>query len=305
MRRYLSLTPFDGLLLLMVLIWGSNYSVVKASLTEILPQAFNALRLLVSSACFAAAMLYQGWPRIERRDWARLAALGAIGHFVYQACFMGGLARTTASNSSLIIGCSPVAVALASAIAGHERVPRAQWIGVFLSVVGVYLVVGRHADFGASSLTGDLLTLCAVACWAVYTVGARELLTRYSPLTVTGLTMLLGTALYAPASMPELLAMDWGRVHPWAWVALVLSALLALNVAYLIWYTSVQRIGNIRTSVYSNIIPLVAMSVAALTLGERLTSSKIGGAACVLSGVAITRIAAARRGTAPEPPAEE
>ena len=304
MRRSLALTPFDGLLLLMVLIWGANYSVVKASLTEILPQAFNALRLIIASAVFAAAMLYQDWPRIERRDWMRLAVLGAIGHFIYQACFMGGLARTTASNSSLIIGCSPVAVALASAIAGHERVPRAQWAGVFLSVTGVYLVVGRNADFGTASLIGDALTLCAVACWAIYTVGARELLTRYSPLTVTGLTMLLGTALYVPATMPELTAMDWGRVHVWAWVALVLSALLALNFAYLIWYTSVQRIGNIRTSVYSNIIPLVAMSVAALTLGERLTGAKIAGAACVLSGVAITRMFS-RKGTEPEPPAEE
>jgi drug/metabolite transporter (DMT)-like permease len=303
-RRFLSLTPFDGLLLLMVLIWGSNYSVVKASLTEILPQAFNALRLIISSTVFAAAMLYQGWPRIERRDWVRLIVLGAVGHFVYQACFMGGLARTTASNSALLIGCSPVAVALASAIAGHERVTRAQWAGVLLSVSGVYLVVGRQANFGSASLVGDVLTLGAVACWAVYTVGARDLLTRYSPLTVTGLTMLLGTALYVPATTPELLAMDWGRVHAWAWVALVLSALLALNLAYLIWYTSVQRIGNIRTSVYSNIIPLVAMSVAALTLGERLTGAKIAGAACVLSGVALTRMFA-RKHAGPEPPAEE
>jgi drug/metabolite transporter (DMT)-like permease len=303
-RRRLALTPFDGLLLLMVLIWGSNYSVVKAALVEILPQAFNALRLGVASAFFAAAMLYQGWPRVVRRDWARLALLGAIGHFVYQACFMGGLARTTASNSSLLIGCSPVAVALASAVAGHERVPRAQWLGVLLSVAGVYLVVGRDAEFGTTSLVGDLLTLCAVGCWAVYTVGARDLLTRYSPLTVTGLSMLLGTALYAPASAPQLLAMEWGRVHPWAWVALVLSALLALNVAYLIWYTSVQRIGNIRTSVYSNIIPLVAMGVAAITLGERLTVWKFAGAACVLSGVAATRMFA-KESAGSEPPAEE
>lgn len=304
MRRALAITPFDGLLLLMVLIWGSNYSVIKASLTEILPQAFNALRLVIASAVFAAAMLYQGWPRIAPRDWLRLAALGVVGHFVYQLCFMGGIARTSASNSSLIIGCSPVAVALASAVAGHERVPRAQWAGVLLSVVGVYFVVGGHADFGAESMLGDMLTLCAVACWAVYTVGARPLLARYSPLAVTGLTMLIGMAVYVPATMPELRVVKWDAVHPWAWAALVLSALLALNLAYLIWYTSVQRIGNIRTSVYSNIIPLVAMSVAALTLGERLTGRKIAGAACVLSGVALTRFFAQKH-TEPEPPAEE
>ena len=73
-RRSLALTPFDGLLLLMVLIWGANYSVVKAALTEILPQAFNALQLLLASAVFAAAHALPG-PAADRA--ARLGAPGA------------------------------------------------------------------------------------------------------------------------------------------------------------------------------------------------------------------------------------
>lgn len=304
MRRALTFTPFDGLLLLMVLIWGANYSVVKAAIEEIPPQAFNALRMSVASAVFAAALVARGLPRVARADWGSLALLGAVGHFVYQVCFMGGLARTTASNSALIIGCSPVAVSIASALAGHERVPRSQWAGVLLSIFGVYLVVGTGAEFGGSSLAGDLLTLCAVGCWAVYTVGSRPLLSRYSPLAVTGITMLAGTALYVPASFPQLAQVEWGRVPAWTWAATVLSALLALNVAYLIWYTSVQRIGNVRTSAYSNFIPLVAMSVAAVALGETIAAPKLAGAGAILAGVVVTRIAARRR-PEPDPPAEE
>ena len=303
MRRWLTLTPFDGLLLLMVLIWGANYSVVKSAIREIPPQAFNALRMGVASAVFAAALGAHGLPRVARADWLRLALLGMIGHFVYQACFMGGLARTTASNSALIIGCSPVAVSIASALAGHERVPRAQWAGVLLSVVGVYLVVGTGARFGGASLAGDLLTLCAVGCWAVYTVGSRPLLARHSPLAVTGVTMIAGTALYVPASAAELAQVRWAEVPGWAWAAMVLSALLALNVAYLIWYTSVQRIGNVRTSTYSNLIPLVAIAIATVALGETMTAGKLAGAGAILAGVALTRIAARRH--TPEPPAEE
>jgi len=303
-RRGLTFTPFDGLLLLMVLIWGANYSVVKSAIREIPPQAFNVLRMGVASAVFLTALAVTGVPRIARADWARLALLGTVGHFVYQVCFMAGLSRTTASNSALIIGCSPVAVSVASALAGHERVPQSQWLGVLLSVFGVYLVVGTSAEFGGSSLAGDLFTLGAVCCWAVYTVGSRPLLARYSPLAVTGITMLAGTALYTPASAAQLAQVDWGHVPAWAWASMVLSAVLALNVAYLIWYTSVQRIGNVRTSAYSNVIPLVAMSVAAAALGETIGASKLAGAAAILTGVAITRIAA-RKPAAPEPPAEE
>jgi drug/metabolite transporter (DMT)-like permease len=253
---------------------------------------------------FAAAIAAKGLPRVSTRDWVRLAMLGTVGHFVYQMLFMAGIARTTASNSALIIGCSPVAVSIASALAGHERVPRAQWAGVVLSVVGVYLVVGVGAEFGGASLAGDLFTLGAVCCWAVYTVGSRSLLARYSPLTVTGLTMLAGTALYVPASAGQLAQIAWGRVPLWTWAATALSALLALNVAYLIWYTSVQRIGNVRTSAYSNFIPLIAIAVAAATLGEPIGASKLAGAGAILAGVLITRIAARRQATA-DPPAEE
>jgi drug/metabolite transporter (DMT)-like permease len=302
-RRWLTLTPFDLLLLLMVLIWGANYSVVKSAIREIPPQAFNVLRMGVASAVFAAALAATGLPRVARADWVRLALLGTVGHFVYQVCFMAGLARTAASNSALIIGCSPVAVSIASALAGHERVPRTQWAGVLLSVVGVYLVVGAGAEFGGASITGDLLTLGAVCCWAVYTVGSRQLLTRYSPLAVTSITMFVGTALYAPASSGQLAQVRWTGVPGWAWVFMVLSAVLALNVAYLIWYSSVQRIGNVRTSAYSNLIPLVAISVATVALGEAVTARKLAGAGAILLGVAITRIAARRHLS--EPPAEE
>ena len=215
MRRWSALTPFDGLLLLMVLIWGSNFSLVKAALAEIPHQSFNALRLVIASAIFLVAILAKGWPSLSRADWIRLALLGIVGHFVYQLCFMGGLARTTASNSSLLLGCSPVAVALASAMAGHERVSRAQWVGAGLSVVGIYLVVGTGAHFGGASLAGDFLTIGAVVFWAIYTVGSRALLDRLSPLVVTGLTMAIGTMLYVSTAFSELVRIDTGRIHAW------------------------------------------------------------------------------------------
>ena len=84
--------------------------------------------------------------------------------------------------------------------------------------------------------------------------------------------------------------MDWGSSVGWTWVSLVLSALLALNVAYLIWYTGVQKIGAARTSMYSNLVPIVAMTVAAVWLGEPLGAAKIFGATAVLSGVLLTRL---------------
>jgi drug/metabolite transporter (DMT)-like permease len=306
----------DALLVLMVLIWAGNYSVVKAVLHEIPPLPFNAVRLIVSSALFAwllartSPTAATGPPaglfaraRLTRAEWLRVALLGVVGHFCYQMCFIIGLDRTSVANSALIIGCTPVAMALLTATVGEERVTRPQWMAALLSLLGLYLVAGRGARVSGESLAGDLLMVAAVGCWAVYSVFARPLLTRHSPLVVTSYTMGVGAALFVPVSLPAMLEVDWSNVSGFAWSGAVLSGVLALNVGYLIWYTSVQRIGSARTAIYSNVVPVVAMVFAWAALDETLDATKIGGAALILSGVFISRIG--REPTVAEPPAEE
>jgi len=295
----------DGLLVLMVLIWGVNYSVIKRAFTQIQPQAFNALRLSLASLVFLAAIraarrqaratggtssaLYTP-EQLTTRDRLDLLWLGLVGHCAYQICFASGVAATSVSNAALIIGATPVVVAIASAAFGRERISRWHWLGAAVSLFGIYFVVGHGAAFGGPTFRGDMLMIVSVTCWAIYTLGASRLIKRHSPLYVTGVTMAIGTVPYVLVSLSQLVHTDWGRVSAWIWAALVASALLALNVAYLIWYVGVQRIGAARTSMYSNVVPIVAMAVAALWLGEPLTQTKLLGATAVLTGVGLTRV---------------
>jgi drug/metabolite transporter (DMT)-like permease len=296
----------DALLVLMVLIWGVNYSVIKHAFREIPPQPFNAMRITLASLVFLTAIWYaRRRARIAKgslsaafytptsvstRDVWDLVWLGLIGHCGYQYCFVGGVAQTSVSNAALIIGATPVAVAVVSALLGRERIAAWHWLGAAVSVAGIYFVVGRSAEFGGQTWRGDLLVMVSVACWAAYTLGAGRLISRHSPLFVTGATMAVGGVPYVGATLPQFFAVNWAGVSTWTWISLVLSALLALNVAYLIWYMGVQKIGAARTSMFSNLVPITAMSVAAIWLGEPLTRTKILGAAAVLTGVVLTRL---------------
>ncbi len=292
----------------MTLIWGTNYAIVKHAFRSIDPQAFNAVRLIISSAVFLGVMaairrlpasrrpdgslagiFYTPSP-ITARDWAGFAGLGLVGHFLYQYTFVAGLARTSVSNAALIAAAAPVLIALATAVRGAERVGVVHWTGALLSLGGIYIVVGRGLSVGGSTLRGDLTMFVAVCCWAIYTIGSRPLMTRHSPVAVTGLSMVIGTLLYVPAVTPHLRAVDWRAVDLATWAAIVYSALFALCVAYTIWYAAVRDIGSARTSVYSNLVPLVAMATAVVALGESLDVRKISGAAAVLVGVALTRV---------------
>jgi drug/metabolite transporter (DMT)-like permease len=295
-------TSLDALLLLMTLIWGSNFTVIKSAVRELDPQAFNGLRMIVASLAFLAVMgaarlfsapttntTFSSPARVTAVEWVQLFLLGVVGHVLYQFCFIGGLARTSVANGSLMLAITPVLIAGISAVLGYERIGRSHWIGAAVSTAGIYLVVGRGVALGGQGLLGDLLMFGAVCCWAIYTLGARPLMERHSPVAVTGLSMALGTLVYVPVVWPRLRAVDWSRVSAWSLGLTIYSALFALCVAYTIWYVAVRRIGSARTSAYSNLIPVVAMVTAVLFLGEPIELRKAIGAAAVLAGVAFTR----------------
>ena len=135
----------DALLLLMTLIWGTNYSIVKSAFAEVAPQAFNAMRMSIASSVFLVLILairrwsfesadtaadentpiasvFRTSAPLTRRDWLALAALGIVGHALYQYPFIGGLARTSVANSSLLLAATPVVIAFLSAILGQDRI---------------------------------------------------------------------------------------------------------------------------------------------------------------------------------------
>jgi drug/metabolite transporter (DMT)-like permease len=290
------------LLVLMVVIWGANYSLIKVVLRELPPPVFNALRLLISSAAFLALLALTARTRPTRREWIQLAGLGLYGQFLYQLFFLNGVARTSVANASLIIGLVPMVVALTNAVLGLERLSRAYWMGIGVSLVGMYLVVGLDAGMTATSLFGDALTFGAVLAWSAYTVAARPLLQRHSPIVVTGWSMALGTLFYLPYALPDMIALDWRSVTAGAWIGTALSALLALNLCYVLWNTAVQKIGGSRTAIYSNLIPVAAVGTAAFWLGEPIDRAKGIGASLIVLGL----IVATRFGSAADAiPAEE
>ncbi len=291
----LRFTRLDAWLLLMTFFWGSNFTVLKAAMRELPGPGLNGIRMVLASLLFLAVIAWReglvtSVRAVSRADWPAIIGLSLVGHGLYQVLFLGGVARTSVANSALIFGCTPVTVSLLSAALGHERPGWTRWAGTALSLAGIYFVVGHGARQGISSPTGDLLILLAMFSWSIYTVGTRPLLDRYSPVFITGLTVTIGTLVYAPFALTWLKGVDLTAVSALAWVGVAYSAAFSLVAAYIIWYTAVHQLGGSHTAIYSNVVPIVAMAVATLVLGEPTTSAKLVGTAAVLAGVAFTRL---------------
>ena len=282
----------DILLLLMVLVWGTNFSAIKYALRDFPEISFNAMRLLLASVVYLVAIAVQARRShsLTVAEWVRVTFLGIVGTVLYQVLFLAGVTRTSVANSALIFGCTPVVVAIMASAAGHERFTAIRWAGAALSFAGIYAIVGRRAALSAATLAGDALIFGAMLCWSVYSVVAQPLLQRHSPLVITGWGLAVGSVLYVIFSARTLLATDWAAISALSWVLMAGSSLLAIAFAYMVWYTAVQKIGSSRTALYSNLTPIVAMIVAAVWLGEQISSAQLLGTALILGGLAITRL---------------
>jgi drug/metabolite transporter (DMT)-like permease len=293
----------DLLMLVAVLIWGINFTAVKIAVTAMAPMAFNSTRFALATVVTFGVLAWQtrasgaGRPfRVPVRDAGRIILLGLAGHGIYQILFGNGMARTAPGNASLLMATSPIWVAILGYLLHIERINRVMALGILVSFAGISLVVlgGGKVELSTGTLLGDAMILACAMLWAVYTVSSKPLLGRYSPLEMTAWTMLAGTVVLVGASIPQLRSQDWSAVPPLVWGAIVYSAVLSVTVGYVLYSTSVQRVGNARTAVYSNLTPIVAILFAWITLGDKLTVLQLAGGAIVLTGLLVTRRGRAR-----------
>ncbi len=280
-------------LVALVVIWGSNFSLVKLALRDLAPLAFTTLRFILASGVLWVFLMVGGdRVRIRRLHWIAAIGLGLVGTTIYQVLFIYGIDWTLAGNASLILATTPVFTTLLSVFFRQERSGLTVALGVGLSVVGIGLVVLGSAagvSFGAGTLRGDLAVLVAAAAWSVYTVGSVPLVHRYGVVPVTAATMWVGTLGLLVVSLPAFLAQDWGAVRPVAWFAVLYSGVFAIATAYFLWYYCIRQIGSTRTAVYTNFTPVVALFVAWLTLGEAPTLLQAAGAGGIIVGSILVR----------------
>jgi drug/metabolite transporter (DMT)-like permease len=283
----------DIFMLVAVLIWAVNFSIVKLSLYEFTPLGFNGIRLSLAALVLAGVLAASGEGfSVRRADRPKILLLGLLGNTIYQLLFIHGIARTSASNTSIIIAMTPGFIALLSVLFKHERVHPAAWAGIGISFIGFYFVVTHRSgavSFSWETFQGDGLVFIGALSWTFYTVLSKPLLERYSPLKLTALTMGAGTLFFIPFCVPDLVHLSYAAVPGKAWFYLVFSGLFAIVICYIIWYASVRRVGNSKTAIYDNLIPVFTVLFAHFILGERVTLLQAAGACVIFFGVYLTR----------------
>jgi drug/metabolite transporter (DMT)-like permease len=279
-----------GRLIAVPAIWGGTFVGGKFVVHAMSAVMGSFLRYIVACVALvvAAIVLERGLPRLSRQQWFATFVLGAVGVFAYNLFFMGALERLPASRAALIIALNPVITISISAVVLRERLKSRRWLGVAIALLGVWIVVS-HGDIAAVTQSGvgvgELLMLCGVTSWALYSIIGRKVLTGLTPLAATNYAALWGTLLLGLCALPhfsELRAsmFDWHVV-----MSLLYLGVLGTAVAFVWYYTSIKRFGASVVSIFNNLVPVFGVGISVLVLGEPLLPSMLVGGAVAITGV--------------------
>ena len=276
---------------LTVVLWASAFAAIRAALEGFTAMELSVLRLVVASLALAVVAPWFGLRRPAVRDLLPLLACGALGMSAYQLLLNYGEVSVTAGTAALLVSTGPIFVALLAAVFLRERVSARARLGIGVAFAGA-LVIALGQGGGVTLSGGAVLVLAAAVSQAAFFVVQKPLLARYTAFEVTAYAMWLGTVLLLPfgAGVPGAVA-DAG-LEPL--VAVALLGVGASAVGFIAWAFALARlpVSTASSALYS--VPVVAILVALVWLGELPSAASVIGGALALAGVALATVSPQR-----------
>jgi drug/metabolite transporter (DMT)-like permease len=272
--------------------FGASVVAVRVAVRDVPPVSLAVLRFGIGGlVLLAVAILVRSEAlRLDRRIVPRLALLALVFYVLFPVSFNVGLQFTEASRGALMLATMPVWSAVLARKAVGERLLPQQLAGVLLSVAGITVAFAERGlldPAGGRALLGDALLLLTAFWGALYGVLSQGALARYSALTVTTYPMLLGTVFLLPLALAEGLPSAVAGLRGGTLWLVLFVAILGGAAGFYLWTAALSRLAPTQVAVYVNINPLVAASLAALLLDERLSLLFVLGFAAVVGGVLI------------------
>ena len=280
-------------------VWGGSVVAQKYSLGS-----FSVVEVSVARGLGALAILIPLWwwqeggtVKFTARDIWIFAALG-LGVLGNHLLTLFGLRYIGAGAAGVIIGASPAIQAFLSSLLIRDVPFRLVWGGCAVSFAGVFLVVGLkgEAAAGEQPWLGATLVLLAQVSWALYSIGGRRTMERFSPLTVnwTTLSFSILPQILLLGMNQKALTVGLGTVPLADWLVIGYLIVFATALGQQAWLYGMQGIGPSRAGVFVNLVPVSALVLSALLLGEQIGLTEVAGIVLVLAGVWLVNRQSAR-----------
>lgn len=278
-------------------LFGTAAVPAKTALERTPPFVVAELRWIVALGIILAILKRRGErPVVNRSTWV----LGLTGLALFYFFYSYGLRHTTAANTTLISGGTPVMVALLAAMFLGERVTWPKALGIAASLIGIVAIVGAGTGLDAS-LTGNLLIVGSAVSWAVYTVVGRRAFSTGSSLAMLAGIALAGLVLMAPVAAFESYREGLSQIRALDLLLILYLAIGPSFVAYMLIGYALTHLEASEAAIYGNVMPFAGALAGYLFLDERIGLEHVIGGAFIMLGVVLaTRTANGRHVARPD-----
>lgn len=268
-----------------------SYVALSKTLVLVFPVFLLAwLRFVIAAVAMAPwVKRAPGEAPLSRHDRVLLFFESFFGNFLFSVCMLFGVSMTSALAAGVIMAAIPAMVALMSWVALRERITGRVAAGIACAVGGIALVslVRHEGPAGGTSLLGNVLLFCAVACEASYVVIGKKLTGQVSAKRISALVNLWGLALVTPLGLWQAMRFDFGSVAVPLWTLLLFYSLAASMVTVWLWMTGLKHVQASSAGVFTVFLPVSTALVGVLFLGERFDGLQVAAFALALLGVVL------------------
>ncbi|WP_435930333.1 O-acetylserine/cysteine exporter [Dryocola sp. BD613] len=284
------MTRKDGLLaMLVVVVWGLNFVVIKMGLHNMPPLLLAGLRFLLVAF---PALLFVARPKIPFRLLAAYALTISFGQFAF--LFSAIKFGMPAGLASLVLQAQAFFTIVLGVFVFQERLQTKQIAGIALAVIGVLILIEGSLGGEQVALLGFMLTLAAAFSWAcgnIFNKKIMQLEARPPIMSLVVWSALIPVIPFFIASLlmdgPALMLQSLVAIDLTTILSLVYLAFVATIIGYGIWGSLLGRYETWRVAPLSLLVPVVGMASAALLLDERLSATQLVGAALIMAGLYI------------------
>lgn len=268
-------------------LWGTGFLFGKVALSEMPVADMVLFRFLFACAALVPCIFFFR-PRFDRGEWVWVVAAAVVGVPIQYLVQFEGLALTTVSHASLMVGSLPMLLAVAAAIFSGERLRPTGWVALVASSVGAALIALSSTEASGAtraSALGDGLVVLSMFAAIAWILISKRLMRHHAAVMVTVFVYWIGTGILAAVvvvahGVPSL------HYSSRAWLAVAEQGLLATAVTTLLWNWGLKRVAASRAGIFVNLEPLVGAVLGVAVLHDVLGSMALVGGVLIIGGAA-------------------
>lgn len=271
MQTMHKLSPLQWtLLVLLTVVWGLNWPVMKIGVTGFPPLTFRSLCLWLGTPILGLALLAMKVPfRIPRAHWRELLVLALFNMLIWHATMIIAVQSLSSGRAAILGYTMPIFSALLGAWVFGDQLAKRSWLGVAAASAGVVLLLWHELSNLSGRPTGVLLALVAASTWAL---GTQMLRRTHMPVPTLAISfwMTLMTTVFMTLLALLFETEPWVAPSPSNWFAIVYNGVLVFGFAHAAWFFLARSLPPVASTLSVMLIPVLGVFSGAVWLSEVL-----------------------------------